>query len=58
MIEDVADLTLLITSSKLGSINDTLLSIEAMERRGIDFEWCVNLYRNREEFEAVTKNFL
>ena len=57
LIRDTADKTLLITSSKLGSINDTMLSIEALKRREIDFDWCVNLYEEREHFSSVTKPF-
>jgi dethiobiotin synthetase len=58
LIQDVADLTLLITPSKLGSINETLLSIEALERRGINFDWCVNLKEeDREDFEQITAPF-
>jgi dethiobiotin synthetase len=49
--------TLLITPSKLGCINDTLLSIEALKSRDIDFEWCVNIFEDRDNFEEVTKPF-
>jgi dethiobiotin synthetase len=48
------DKTLLITSSKLGSINDTLLSMEALNSRDIDFEWSINLYLDRESFPSIT----
>jgi len=49
---------LLVTSSKLGMINDTMLSIEALERRGIDFEWVLNIHEDRDSFDIVTKPFL
>ncbi|MFK5976122.1 MAG: dethiobiotin synthase [Sulfurovum sp.] len=49
--------TLLVTPSKLGCINDTLLSIEALKNRDIEFDWCVNLYQDREDFDRVTKPF-
>ena len=49
--------TLLVTPSKLGCINDTLLSIEALKSRNIDFEWCVNVFEDRDKFEEVTKPF-
>ncbi|MCH9740671.1 MAG: dethiobiotin synthase [Epsilonproteobacteria bacterium] len=49
--------TLLVTPSKLGCINDTLLSIEALKNRKIPFEWCVNLFEDREEFAEVTQPF-
>ncbi|SFV55669.1 Dethiobiotin synthetase [hydrothermal vent metagenome] len=49
--------TLLITPSKLGCINDTLLSIEALKNRDIDFDWCVNLFEDKDKFKEVTKPF-
>ena len=51
------DKTLLVTPSKLGSINDTLLSIEALKNRNINFEWCVNLYEDKDSFFEVTYPF-
>ena len=48
---------LLVTPSRLGCINDTLLSIEALKSREIDFDWCVNLYEDREDFAKVTQPF-
>ena len=49
--------TLLVTPSKLGCINDTLLSIEALKHRAIPFSWCVNLYEEQEAFKTVTQPF-
>ena len=60
MIDLMAELdakALLVTPSRLGCINDTLLSIEALEHRGIDFEWVVNLYEDKESFATVTQPF-
>jgi dethiobiotin synthetase len=48
---------LLITPSKLGCINDTLLSIEALKSRAIHFDWCVNLFKDREDFREITEPF-
>jgi dethiobiotin synthetase len=48
---------LLVTPSRLGCINDTLLSIAALETKEIDFDWCVNLYEDREDFSEVTQPF-
>ncbi len=48
----------LITPSKLGCINDTLLSIEALKNRNIDFEFFINLYKDEDSFEKVSKPFL
>ena len=49
--------TLLVTPSRLGCINDTLLSLEALTSRSIDFDWCVNLYEDKESFEEVTQPY-
>ena len=49
--------TLLVTPSKLGCINDTLLSIEALKNYDISFDWCVNLFEDKEEFNKVTKPY-
>lgn len=48
---------LLVTPSRLGCINETLLSIEALKAHRIDFEWCVNLHEDRERFSEVTQPF-
>jgi dethiobiotin synthetase len=60
MIDLIAELnikTLLVTPSRLGCINDTLLSMEALKAREINFNWCVNLYEDKEEFEKVTQPY-
>ncbi len=57
LIQELNAKTLLVTPSKLGCINDTLLSIEALKSRDIDFEWGVNLFEDREEFKKVTQPF-
>ena len=48
---------LLVTPSRLGCINDTLLSMEALRSRDIAFEWCVNLFEDKESFSEVTQPF-
>ncbi len=48
---------LLVTPSRLGCINDTLLSQEALKSRNIEFDWCVNLYEDKEDFAEVTKPY-
>jgi len=48
---------LLITPSHLGCINETLLSLNALNKRKIDYEWCVNLYKDKEAFALTTKPF-
>ncbi len=60
MIDLISELkcnTLLVTPSKLGCINDTLLSIEALTNRNIPFEWAVNLFEERDNFKEVTQPF-
>lgn len=49
---------ILITPSKLGCINDTLLSINALKNKNIDFEFYINLYQDIDSFENVSKPFL
>lgn len=48
---------LLVTPSKLGCINDTLLSIEKLKSTNLNFDWCVNLYQDKDSFDEVTKPF-
>ena len=48
---------LLVTPSRLGCINDTLLSMEALKSRDMSFEWCVNLFEDKESFAEVTQPF-
>lgn len=49
--------TILISPSRLGSINDTLLSQEALKNRSIDFDWYINLYEDKDSFDEVTLPF-
>ncbi len=49
--------TLLVTPSKLGCINDTLLSIEALKAKNISFDWCVNLFEDSDSFKEVTQPY-
>jgi len=58
LIKEFNSLAILITPSKLGCINDTLLSIEALKNRNIDFEFYINLYEDKDSFEKVSKPFL
>jgi dethiobiotin synthetase len=48
---------LLVTSSKLGSINDTLLSIDKLKSHSIDYEWVINLHKDIDSFDRVTLPF-
>jgi len=49
--------TLLVAPGRLGSINDTLLSIEALRHRGIGFDLAINLREERESFEKITRPY-
>ena len=49
---------ILIAPSKLGCINDTLLSVNEKKKKNIDFELFINLYQDIESFEKVSKPFL
>lgn len=49
--------TVLISPSNLGSINDTLLSMEALKNRGIQYKWYINLHKDKESFETVSLPF-
>lgn len=57
LIKELNAKALLIVPSHLGSINDTLLSINALKSQNIEFEWYVNLYKDKEEFEKITLPF-
>jgi len=57
LIKNLEAKVLLVTPSRLGCINDTLLSMEALKSRNIEFDWCVNLFEDRESFSEVTKPF-
>ena len=57
LIKDLDAKTLLVTPSRLGCINDTVLSILALKTFDIDFDWCVNLYEDKEGFSEVTQPY-
>jgi dethiobiotin synthetase len=57
LIKELNAKTLLVTPSRLGCINDTVLSILALKTFDIDFDWCVNLHEDKEDFREVTKPY-
>lgn len=57
LIQKLGSDVLLVTPSRLGCINDTLLSHEALRSRNIPFDWCVNVFEDEESFPEVTKPF-
>lgn len=58
LIKEFDSQAILITPSKLGCINDTLLSIEALKSRNIDFDFYINLYEDKDTFKEVSLPFL
>lgn len=58
LISELDSQAILITPSKLGCINDTLLSINTLKAKNIDFEFYINLFEDMESFEKVSKPFL
>ena len=57
LIKELNAKTLLVTPSRLGCINDTVLSILALKTFDIDFDWCVNIYEDKDDFEEVTQPY-
>jgi len=57
LIKELEAKTLLVTPSRLGCINDTMLSILALKTFDIDFDWCVNVYEDKESFSEVTQPY-
>ena len=57
LIKELDARALLVTPSRLGCINDTLLSMMALRSFDIPFDWCVNIYEEREDFEKVTQPY-
>jgi dethiobiotin synthetase len=49
--------TILIVPSFLGSINDNLLSQSMLKQYNIDYEWYINLYKEKKEFKKTTLPF-
>lgn len=58
LIKELNCEAILITPSKLGCINDTLLSVNVLKAKNIDFEFYINLYQDLDSFEKVSKPFL
>ncbi len=54
---DIKAYTLLITPSELGCINATLLNLELLKSRQLPFDWCVNLHRDSESFDRVSRPY-
>lgn len=48
---------LLVTHCRLGCINDTLLSIAALQREDISYEWAFNCHENDNDFAQVSEPY-
>lgn len=48
---------LLVCPSRLGSINDTLLSRYLLDSRKIPYTWAINIFQDKESFEEVSAPF-
>ena len=48
---------LLVSHCRLGCINDTILSINALTQRGCNFEWTLNCHEDDNSFEHVSKPY-
>jgi dethiobiotin synthetase len=57
LIKEFQCKTILISPSFLGSINDTLLSQMALKNANIKYNWYINLYKNKQEFQKITLPF-
>jgi len=49
--------TILISPSNIGSINDTLLSQAMLNKYKVNYEWYINLYKDKESFNTTTLPF-
>jgi dethiobiotin synthetase len=61
MYDLIADInptnTFLIVPSKLGSINETMLNINFLKQKEIQFDWFINLYEDKKDFNKITLPF-
>ena len=57
LIKEIKCKTILIVPSFLGCINETLLSQMALKNANIEYEWYINLYKDKEDFYRVTLPF-
>ncbi len=53
LIKDLNAKVLFITPAVLGCINQTILSLKALEEKNIEFLWCVNLYGENDFFKIT-----
>ncbi|MEN8146137.1 MAG: dethiobiotin synthase [Campylobacterota bacterium] len=49
--------TLLVSHCRLGCINDTILSMKALQERDIDFVWTLNCHADDDSFHTVSEPY-
>jgi len=54
LIKSLETKAILVAPSKLGCINDTLLSMQALKNKNIEFDWYINLYEDKDSFDKVS----
>lgn len=57
LAKELSAKVILVTPSRLGCINDTLLSMSALRSYDLEFDWCVNIHEDKDTFEVVTQPF-
>ena len=57
LIERYDAKALLVSHCKLGCINDTLLSVKAMQERALDFTWTLNCHQDDQNFYQVSEPY-
>ena len=57
LIKDLKAKPILISPSNLGSINDTMLSLKLLDDYGLEYDWYINLYKDKDSFDTVTLPF-
>lgn len=57
LIKEINCQTLLVTPSRLGCINETLLSLNALKKAAVPHNWCVNIFEDKDAFAKTTKPF-
>jgi dethiobiotin synthetase len=57
LIERFNAKALLVSHCRLGCINDTLLSLKAMQAKGLDFIWTLNCHADDQNFHRVSEPY-
>ncbi len=57
LIERYEAKALLVSHCRLGCINDTILSVRAMQDRALDFTWTLNCHQSDQDFYQVSEPY-